>query len=76
VIYYHNNDLHFMNITNNADNNMTIIEMLSYYMAVCQLLTERLMIIIGADSMGAMGGIAPRPKSCGGDAPKSPPQEF
>jgi len=33
---------------------------------------------IGADSMGAMGAIAslPHPKSCGGDAPKSPPRNF
>ena len=26
--------------------------------------------------MGAMGAIAPLPKTCGGDALKSPPQEF
>jgi len=31
---------------------------------------------VGADSMGAMAEIAPRPKSCGGDAPKSSPQQF
>ena len=31
---------------------------------------------IGADSMGAMERSPPRPKSCGGDAPKSPPHEF
>jgi len=31
---------------------------------------------IGADSMGAMGAIAPTAKKLWGDAPKSPPQEF
>jgi len=31
---------------------------------------------IGADSMGAMGAIAPTAKTLWGDAPKSPPQEF
>jgi len=34
------------------------------------------MVSIGTDSMGAMGSITPWPKSCGGDALKSPPQEF
>jgi len=35
------------------------------------------MTAIGADSMGAMGAIAPMAKMLGGDdAPKSPPWEF